>query len=95
MTRSAGHIGFIFWGSPPSLLTASLIAAKSTTAGTPLFPKNIKYNLVLSNVKHTNDLIKYYVKSCSKALDGKKGISTSFLCVVGQFNIFFTSLLVT
>lgn len=26
----------IFAGSPPSFLTASLIAAKSTTAGTPL-----------------------------------------------------------
>ena len=36
ITKSAGHIGFIFSGSPPSLLTASLMAAKSTTAGTPL-----------------------------------------------------------
>lgn len=36
MTRSAGHTGLIFSGSPPSLFTASRIAAKSTTAGTPL-----------------------------------------------------------
>lgn len=36
MTRSAGHTGLIFSGSPPSCFTASRIAAKSTTAGTPL-----------------------------------------------------------
>ena len=36
MTRSAGVTGLIFAASPPSLSTASLIAAKSTTAGTPL-----------------------------------------------------------
>ncbi len=37
MTKSAGQRGLIFYGSPPSLFIASLIAAKSTTAGTPLF----------------------------------------------------------
>lgn len=36
ITRSTGHSGLILPGSPPSLLTASRIAAKSTTAGTPL-----------------------------------------------------------
>ena len=35
MTRSTGHKGFILLGSPPNLIIASLIAAKSTTAGTP------------------------------------------------------------
>ena len=37
MTRSAGAMGLILAGSPPRRLTASLIAAKSTTAGTPLW----------------------------------------------------------
>lgn len=36
MTKSTGQSGFIFYGSPPSLFIASLIAAKSTTAGTPV-----------------------------------------------------------
>lgn len=36
MTRSAGQTGLIFSGSPPSFITASRMAAKSTTAGTPL-----------------------------------------------------------
>ena len=36
---SAGVNGFIFEGSPPNRLTASLIAAKSVTAGTPLKKK--------------------------------------------------------
>lgn len=36
MTKSTGHNGLIFYGSPPSLFIASLIAAKSTTAGTPV-----------------------------------------------------------
>ena len=36
MTKSTGHNGLILAGSPPSLLIASLMAAKSTTAGTPL-----------------------------------------------------------
>lgn len=36
ITRSDGQMGFILSGSAPSLLTASLIAAKSTTAGTPV-----------------------------------------------------------
>ena len=40
MTRSTGHRGLILDGSPPSLLMASLIAAKSTTAGTPLMNIN-------------------------------------------------------
>jgi hypothetical protein len=37
MTRSAGHKGLIFSGSPPNLVMASLMAARSTTAGTPLY----------------------------------------------------------
>lgn len=41
MTRSTGHSGLIRLGSPPSLLTASRIAAKSTTAGTPLTNKKV------------------------------------------------------
>ena len=36
MTRSTGATGLILAGSPPRFLTASRIAAKSTTAGTPL-----------------------------------------------------------
>lgn len=36
MTKSTGHYGLILFGSPPNLLVASLIAAKSTTAGTPV-----------------------------------------------------------
>ena len=36
MTRSAGQMGLILAGSPPNLLTASRILAKSTTAGTPV-----------------------------------------------------------
>lgn len=36
MTRSAGQIGLMFSGSPPSFFTASRMAAKSTTAGTPV-----------------------------------------------------------
>jgi hypothetical protein len=36
MTKSTGQSGLIFWGSPPSLFMASLMAAKSTTAGTPV-----------------------------------------------------------
>jgi len=36
ITRSAGQIGLMDSGSPPSRFTVSRIAAKSTTAGTPL-----------------------------------------------------------
>lgn len=36
MTNSTGICGLILEGSDPSFLTASLIAAKSTTAGTPV-----------------------------------------------------------
>ena len=67
MTRSTGHNGFIFAGSPPSLVTASRIAAKSTTAGTP-------------------------VKSYKMTLAGKNGISTTYVDVLSQSNIFSMSL---
>ena len=36
MTSSTGWSGLIFFGSPPSLFIASRIAARSTTAGTPV-----------------------------------------------------------
>ncbi len=36
MTRSTGTSGLIFCGLPPSLVIASRIAARSTTAGTPV-----------------------------------------------------------
>ena len=36
MTRSTGTSGLIFFGSPPSDFMASRIAARSTTAGTPV-----------------------------------------------------------
>ena len=36
MTRSTGDSGLIFFGSPPSLAMASRMAARSTTAGTPV-----------------------------------------------------------
>lgn len=35
MTKSTGHNGLILDGSPPRRFIASLIAAKSTNAGTP------------------------------------------------------------
>lgn len=37
MTKSTGQRGLILAGSPPNLCIASLMAARSTTAGTPLF----------------------------------------------------------
>ena len=36
MTRSTGTSGLIFRGSPPSVFIASRMAARSTTAGTPV-----------------------------------------------------------
>ena len=36
ITRSTGTIGLIFCGSPPRLDMASRMAARSTTAGTPV-----------------------------------------------------------
>ena len=36
MTRSTGTSGLIFFGSPPSIFMASRMAARSTTAGTPV-----------------------------------------------------------
>ncbi len=36
MTRSTGDSGLIFCGSPPSSIIAERIAARSTTAGTPV-----------------------------------------------------------
>lgn len=51
MTRSTGHSGLIRLGSPPSLLTASRIAAKSTTAGTPLKNKKVCLFLFMASIK--------------------------------------------
>jgi hypothetical protein len=36
MTRSTGTSGLIFWGSPPARFMAVRMAARSTTAGTPV-----------------------------------------------------------
>ena len=36
MTKSTGESGLIFSGSAPAFSTAARIAAKSTTAGTPV-----------------------------------------------------------
>lgn len=36
MTKSTGHRGLTLEGSPLSLATASRIAARSTTSGTPV-----------------------------------------------------------
>ncbi len=36
MTKSTGQRGLIFWTSPPIFTIASRIAARSTTAGTPV-----------------------------------------------------------
>ena len=36
MTKSTGQTGLILPGSPPNFFIACLMAAKSTTAGTPL-----------------------------------------------------------
>jgi hypothetical protein len=47
ITRSAGHYGLILSGSTPNLLTASLIAARSTTAGTPVK----SYKMTLAGLK--------------------------------------------
>ena len=49
MTRSAGQMGFIFSGLPPNFFTASRMAAKSTTAGTPLRNGRIKQKTNLLN----------------------------------------------
>ena len=49
MTRSAGQMGFIFSGLPPNFFTASRMAAKSTTAGTPLRNGKIKQKTNLLN----------------------------------------------
>ena len=49
MTRSAGQMGFIFSGLPPNFFTASRMAAKSTTAGTPLWNGRIKQKTNLLN----------------------------------------------
>ena len=76
MTRSTGHSGLILEGSPPSLFMASLIAAKSTTAGTPLWWLNRRM---------------IYVKSWRITLAGLKGISTSFFELLDQSKIFPTS----
>lgn len=59
-------MGLIFSGSPPSRLTASLMAAKSTTAGTPLqettqhiydfkfhFIHDFKFHLMIKNLIHS------------------------------------------
>lgn len=51
MTRSTGQSGLIRLGSPPSLLTASRIAAKSTTAGTPLKNKKVCLFLLTASIK--------------------------------------------
>lgn len=48
ITRSAGQTGFIFSGFPPSFFTASRIAAKSTTAGTPLREERSKQKTAVS-----------------------------------------------
>ena len=66
MTKSTGTNGLIFEGSPPSLLMASLMAARSTTAGTPLYKKILLKIIII------------YVKSWRITLAGLKGISTSF-----------------
>ena len=50
ITRSAGQTGFIFCGSPPRRSTASRIAAKSTTAGTPLQNNPTVKNIVLYGI---------------------------------------------
>ena len=44
MTRSVGQMGLIFIGSPPSRLTASRMAAKSTTTGTPLVTQTTDFH---------------------------------------------------
>jgi len=53
MTKSTGHNGLILAGSPPSLLIASLMAAKSTTAGTPLEKIYLIYT-----IKHLRKILK-------------------------------------
>lgn len=50
MTKSTGHKGFIFFGSPPDLEMASLMAAKSTISGTPVK----SYNMTLAGLKGTS-----------------------------------------
>ena len=47
MTKSTGTCGFTLWGSPPNSTMASLSAAISTTAGTPV--KSCKMTLLGEN----------------------------------------------
>lgn len=75
MTSSAGHTGLIFSGSPPSCFTVSRMAAKSTTAGTPLedeelVREHLHRALLQQAYKHT------YVKSCRMTRAGRNGTST-------------------
>lgn len=79
MTKSAGETGLIFTGSPPSRFTVSLIAARSTRAGTPLKCKNKNSTVAIRHVclNHVlNSDIISYVKSCNITRDGLNGIST-------------------
>lgn len=75
ITRSAGQTGLIFSGSPPRRCTASLIAAKSTTAGTPLKVKDFLLNNLLFFV---------FVSNCFGYFQEKNWIHISFYCLLKQ-----------
>ena len=55
MTRSVGQMGLIFIGSPPSRLTASRMAAKSTTTGTPLVTQTTDFHNHRHSTGDTNN----------------------------------------
>lgn len=66
MTRSAGHTGLIFSGSPPRVFTASRMAAKSTTAGTPLARHRVARNKTL-----TQETLNHYITKKDCVVGGK------------------------
>ena len=92
MTRSAGQTGLILEGSPLRSFTASLIAAKSTTAGTPLnkMVRRCQVGMCTSIISTQT-----HVKSCIITREGLNGISTLLPLFTSHFKIFSTSFLVT
>lgn len=76
MTKSAGQIGLILSGFPFKRLIASRIAAKSTTAGTPV--KSLKNGQVIQRLGVSSQLPvpRNIFRTCRITLAGLKGTST-------------------
>lgn len=84
-------MGLILFGSPPSFNTASLILAKSTTAGTPV--KSIEFKMI-KHVEQLKNKLNIH-KPCNITRAGLKDTSTSLSLEIPfasfQFKMFFTS----